>query len=76
MELGDPVTQMPSQADRGPGRIGGGVSDHQLDRPSVDSVGVIDSTDGQFESHEQIRASLGPTWSHQWHEGVEPLAVP
>jgi hypothetical protein len=45
---------------RGLLRVSGGVSDHQLKWASGDPAGVIDLTNGQLESGEQVSAGLDP----------------
>lgn len=45
---------------RRPEWISRGVSDHQLERPSDNSAGVIDVANGQLEPSEQMPARLDP----------------
>jgi hypothetical protein len=56
---------------RGPLRISGSVSDHQLEWSSDDPAGVIDFANGELESGEQVPACIDPAWAGQWNKSAD-----
>ena len=56
---------------RGPPRIGRGVPDHQLEWSPADPAGVIDVTNGQLESGEQVSARFDPARPGQRKERAD-----
>jgi hypothetical protein len=51
--------------------ISGGVSDHQLKGSSSDPAGIIDFTNGQLKSSEQMPTGFGPARPSQRNKSAD-----
>lgn len=69
---GHPETRQLRDGRRGPLRIGGGVSHHQLQRPPTDAAGLVDVPNGHLGPGQHAPPGLHPAGRRQRHEDTDP----